>query len=308
MARLTTLSRIRVSGFRKLRAIDLTMKPLTVLVGPNGSGKTSVLEVLSVLSASCRSQLGARLSELGGVADLVTRDSSGPIELAVHSPVANANPLEYSLRLGIRGQGYAILEESLAQDHGEGARFKHIDAGPGAVRYFDPRAGAFVRPDWEMDDAESALAQVPRMYREPEDFRRLLAKTAFYGGLDVSPKSPVRLPQQMRPAPLPGVRGEDLVNCLFSLREEDPDRFSIVEDALAAGFPDFERLAFPPAAAAGPIGERSEQTVGQRRATAILGEPKLPGRRSPNSGSSEREVAAGLNSPRDSLRHQYVIR
>ena len=61
--------------------------------------------------------------------------------------------------------------------------------------------------------------------------------------------APVRLPQPLRPATLPGKDGEDLVSCLFSLRESDRDRFEVIEDALRAGFPGFVRLDFPPVAA-----------------------------------------------------------
>ncbi len=39
------------------------------------------------------------------------------------------------------------------------------------------------------------------------------------------------------------------MTCLYSLRENDPDRFDVLEDTLASAFPDFERLAFPPASA-----------------------------------------------------------
>jgi predicted ATPase len=53
----------------------------------------------------------------------------------------------------------------------------------------------------------------------------------------------------MRPVHLPGANGEDLVSCLYNLRETDRDRFEVVEDTLAAAFPDFERLNFPPVAA-----------------------------------------------------------
>jgi predicted ATPase len=53
----------------------------------------------------------------------------------------------------------------------------------------------------------------------------------------------------MRPAILPGANGEDLVSCLFYLRETDSDRFEIIEDTLSVAFPDFERLNFPPVAA-----------------------------------------------------------
>lgn len=87
------------------------------------------------------------------------------------------------------------------------------------------------------------------MYQEPEEFRKGLASSTHYHILDVSQRAPVRLPQQMREAKLPGKDGEDLVSCLYWMREADPDRFEAVEDTLRAGFSDFDRLNFPPVAA-----------------------------------------------------------
>jgi predicted ATPase len=87
------------------------------------------------------------------------------------------------------------------------------------------------------------------MLRQPEDFRRRLASSTFYHVLNVDPRSPVRLPQAMGPAPLPGRNGEDLVSCLFYLQQTDRNRFEVIEDSLRAAFPRFERLDFPPVAA-----------------------------------------------------------
>jgi predicted ATPase len=87
------------------------------------------------------------------------------------------------------------------------------------------------------------------MFQEPEDFRRKLASSTCYHVLNVDPRSPVRLPQPMRPAQLPGKNGEDLVSCLYYLRETDRDRFEAIEDALHTAFQGFERLEFPPVAA-----------------------------------------------------------
>lgn len=106
-----------------------------------------------------------------------------------------------------------------------------------------------VRPNWEHNPLESSLSQVPKMFKEPELFRRALSSSIYYHILDVAPRSPVRLPQTMRPAGLPGQDGEDLVTCLYYLRETERDRFDAVEDTLKAAFPAFERLDFPPVAA-----------------------------------------------------------
>ncbi len=87
------------------------------------------------------------------------------------------------------------------------------------------------------------------MFKEPEVFRRSLASSTLYHALNVSPRAPVRLPQLMRPSMLPGKDGEDLVTCLYYLRESERDRFESIEDTLRAAFNDFERLDFPPVAA-----------------------------------------------------------
>jgi len=246
---MTTLSRMRVRGYRRLVDVDLTMKPFCVLIGANGVGKTSFLEVLSLLSAACNAQLSARISDLGGIGDTITRDRATAIEIDISSPVEGQAPLDYSLRVEPRGQGYWIPREALTQSRGEPAPFKHIESTNGDIEYFDAVAGRLARPTWSINPNETALGQVPKMFRGPEDLRRTIAETTFYASLNVAPKAPVRLPQQMRPATLPGSQGEELVPCLYSLRENDPDRFEILEDTLAAAFPDFERLAFPPAAA-----------------------------------------------------------
>ena len=250
---MTTLEHLRIRGYRRLYDVDLAMKPFSVLIGTNGSGKTSFLEVLSLLSASCNAQMSARISELGGIGDILTRDKAAAIEIDVISPVKGQEPLLYDLRLEPQGQGYWIQREALTQARararGNETPFKHIEAENRNVRYFDTREKKLVQPDWALNPLETALSQVPKMFREPEELRQTLAGTAFYASLNVGPRSPVRLPQQMRPVNLPGSQGEDLVSCLYSLRESDPDRFEVLEDTLASAFPDFERLAFPPAAA-----------------------------------------------------------
>jgi len=57
------------------------------------------------------------------------------------------------------------------------------------------------------------------------------------------------MPQQMKPATLPGPDGEDLVPYLYYLRETDRNRFDVITGSLRAAFPDFEEISFPPVAA-----------------------------------------------------------
>jgi len=258
-----SFERIRVQGFRRLHDVELNLKSLNVIIGANGSGKTSFLEVFALLAASASGGLQETISDLGGVdGNLTNLHATGAgksqfmsFELAM--PVPGDAPIEYDIALSQFGVGYAINNESLTQQRDPTPPpFKHIESHNGDVRYYEERTlesgekrrGLF-RPNWEYDAAESALSQVPKLFREPEDFRKRLASSTHYHVLDVGTRAPVRLPQPMRDAKLPGPDGEDIVSCLYTMRETDPDRFEAVEDTLRAGFRTFERLNFPPVAA-----------------------------------------------------------
>jgi predicted ATPase len=220
------------------------------MIGANGTGKTSVLDVLSLLASSAQSRLGPSLSELGGLANVLTYDKAEELGLGITMEVPGHEPLEYSLRLRPQGIAHAIREETLSQMRGvHPTPFRHLISHGSDIKYYDAEKKKLLPPAWEHNPLETALAQVPKMFQEPEDFRRRLASSTFYHVLNVDPRSPVRLPQSMAPAELPGRNGEDLVSCLFYLRETDRNRFEVIEDSLRAAFPRFERLDFPPVAA-----------------------------------------------------------
>jgi predicted ATPase len=250
---MNTFERLKIDGFRRLYSAEVEMRDLTVMIGANGVGKSSFLEIFSLLAASANGQLQSKISEFGGLTQMVTLDRADSVSISLSMPIKNQEPLNYSLELATKGQFYEIGSETLRQrrDPNASQPFKYIESRGTDVIYFSPEDEKLVRPSWQYNHLESSLAQVPKMYREPETLRQQLASCSFYKAweLNLSPQSPIRLPQSMRPATLPGAKGEDLVSCLYYLRETDPNRFEIIQDTLAAAFPDFERLSFPPVAA-----------------------------------------------------------
>jgi predicted ATPase len=241
-------SRLSVSGYRRLKAVDLELRDLNVLIGANGIGKTSILDIFRLLALSASSRLEGSLTDSGGVTSLLTADGlTKSIDLSLQMPQDGASELDYHLRLSSQGYGYVIATEQLTQQRDQSAPtpFKYIDSVGTRVRYqFD---GKFVEPTWEYSWLETSLSQVPKLYREAENFRRLLSDVSeIYHALDVSPRAPVRMPQTLSPAQTPGCNGEELLSCLYTIRETRRDRFKAIEDALKAAFPDFERLEFPP--------------------------------------------------------------
>ncbi len=246
------IKRLKLEGFRRLESVDLPVRPLMVLIGANGVGKTSLLDAVTLISASAGGNLTSTLSRLGGISSVVTRDRASEVSLAVEMEVPGHHPLEYDLSIRVSGTGHALSRETLRQDRGHASAFKHIDSSDAGIRYYDVRPGhkgGLIKPDWDYNSFETSLSQVPRMFREPEELRKVLSTATSYHALDVGPRAPVKLPQPMKPANLPGSDGEDLIPYLYYLRETDPNRFEMITDSLHAAFPDFESLSFPPVAA-----------------------------------------------------------
>ncbi len=192
---------LHVRGFRRLYDLKLVLRPLCVLVGANGSGKTSLLDVFALLAASASGKLSDKISELEGMSAILTIDRVPELsfELAM-SALSPHKRLVYDLTLSATAIAYEIAEEMLTQQRsGKPAPFKHIQSQHGDIRYFEANRG-LVRPTWEHKPLETSLAQVPKMFQEPEDFRNRLASSTHYHVLNVEPRAPVRLPQPLRPA------------------------------------------------------------------------------------------------------------
>ncbi len=235
--------RIRVQGFRRLVDLDLELRPLNVLIGANGSGKTSILDVFSLLASSASGQLAAKIAETGGILSILTNGRADQVFFELSSWVPDSKSVLYELSLKIQGIAYQISSEKLYQD------FAYVESRSGDVIYREFDGVLSTKPTWEYRPFETALSQVPKQYPIPEKVRGFLSSLTYYHALDVGPRAPVRLPQPLRPAPLPGKDGEDLVSCLFSMQQTEPERFEAIEDALRTAFPGFVRLQFPPVAA-----------------------------------------------------------
>lgn len=242
--------KITIKGFRRLVDVELSMRPMMVMIGVNGSGKTSFLDAWSMLSASSTGQLAAALSRMGGISYAITRDKADRLEFELESSVSGHAPLKYHLSIEPQTNAYYIARETLIQENKPGEMpFKHIESSGSDIRYYDIEDKKLLKPNWEHRPLETSLSQVPRMFKEPENLRKTLASCSFYASLDTTFKAPIRLPQTMQPTLIPSTDGQDLVSCLYYLRETDHSRFELLEDTLSTAFADFERLDFPPVAA-----------------------------------------------------------
>ena len=106
---------------------------------------------------------------------------------------------------------YHVAHEHLTKYPGSEQPFKYLTSSLNHVQYYHPQEKRLTKPGWNYNPQESALSQVPKMYKQPEEVRCILSSTNQYHLVDVGKHSPIKLPQQMKPINTPGGNGEDLV-------------------------------------------------------------------------------------------------
>src|SRR5437016_2831015 len=109
---------LSIQGFRRLCDVRLYLRPLSVMIGANGTGKTSMLDVLSLLASSAQGRLSSAISDLSGLANVLTYDKADELGLGIAMEVPGHEPLKYNLWLRPQGIAHMIREETLSQTRG----------------------------------------------------------------------------------------------------------------------------------------------------------------------------------------------
>ncbi|MBI5498249.1 MAG: AAA family ATPase [Deltaproteobacteria bacterium] len=65
------LVRVVIEGFKSIRAADLELRALNVLIGANGAGKSNLLGAFKLLNALTANRLAAHVAESGGAANVL---------------------------------------------------------------------------------------------------------------------------------------------------------------------------------------------------------------------------------------------
>lgn len=235
------MTRLAISGYRSLRDVRVTLGPLNVVTGANGSGKSSLYRALRLLADIAQGRIIQSLAAEGGLQSTLW---AGP-ETFSRAMKAGTQPIQglvrknsISLKLGFSGDdyGYAI-------DLGLGGPRSMFSTDPeikvesqwtgerlGRANEFAVRNGPFVRirnDNGEWRQAYQHLASFDSMMTHCSDpreaiellmLRERMRDWRFYDHLRTDRDAPSRKPQVGTYTPVLASDGSDLAAAVQTIR------------------------------------------------------------------------------------------
>jgi predicted ATPase len=265
---------IEIEGFRSLRSVRFELRPLNVLIGPNQSGKTNILDALDLLSQAVQGRLTTSLYQSrGGLANLLWA-GDGPRRIRYHVEFEQASrfagedgPFAYDLTIEEQAQGHVIGEESLQSSPSDEVMEVPISLDVLRQRTVIPGLRPDIREPYQSSyPARNILSSDG--HQEPflsqirgSGAREALSSICLYPGFETKARwtcdhpndtPQIRQPQFVQHATRLDPHGDNLVNVLYTL-SQDEDRWKDFKEVVRIGFPDFENIVFPPDAGQGRI-------------------------------------------------------
>ena len=313
MARVSTprITDLRVQNFRVLRDVSLpALTPLTVLVGPNNSGKSTLFDVFGFLADAMTVGLRAAWEQRGRFRELRSRGADGPVQVEINYATGSGKTLSYLLAVAETPRGPVVAEERLLLlrdqpaepllllvfHRGEGVSVVGADSDEDS----DQVRHTLASPDLLAINALGQLASYPLV----AEFRSFVIGWYLSQISAASARGVPEAGPQERLSP----SGDNLPNVIQYLSERHPDRWAEILRRLTARIPRLSEvtsrvmedgrllLRFRDAPFSEPVPARfaSDGTLKLLAYLTVLHDPDLP-------------PLIGIEEPENQL-HPYLMR
>ncbi len=237
---------LEIRNFRLFKQAKLSnLGRMTVIVGANGTGKSTLFDVFSFLKEALTQNVATAVTRRGGFNELVSRGQSGPITIIVKFRESGSRLATYELQVGVEGAKAVVEREVLKFRRGSyGQPWHFVDFSRGRGTYGEDNA-VQERRDYVLDDpsvlAIKGLGQF-REFRIVADFRSLIENwyISDFHIADARPSSDAGEAEHL------SRRGDNIAQVAQYLFEQHPDQFNKVLEAMARRVPGVSKVEAVP--------------------------------------------------------------
>lgn len=218
----TTISHLKIKGFRSLKDVEIELGAFNVLIGANGAGKSNLIEFFQMTSAMFTGTSGTlqnyvarrgRASSILHYGPQVTPEIEATFRLDSRQEQAE---YEFSLKRGATDELF-FKSEQLQSKHGDSRLTRFFGNGG----YFETNVLMFTeRPD---DDRQISVAK---------SLRKVLSDIRVYHFHDTSEDANMRVSQELNGEHGLLSNGGNLAAFLYRLKEKRPAHYRRILDTV----------------------------------------------------------------------------
>ncbi|HIJ06707.1 MAG: SMC domain-containing protein [Methanomicrobiales archaeon 53_19] len=242
------LDRIRISGYKSIRDLDVPLKNQNILIGANGAGKSNIISLFSLLNQMAEGRLRYAVGKAGGLRSIL-----------YYGPTKTRH---IDIELAFGEIGYACSWE-MAEDDGiifREERAGFLDHGSDERPYGQP-AG---RQDGQQDDRKPSpdflesghretklitFAKEPHPEPDWQVSRQLLSSMKSWRAYhfnDTGADSPIKAIEQINDNMYLRSNGSNLAPFLYYLKKVHEEQYNRIRDMVRLIFPRFDDFNLRP--------------------------------------------------------------
>jgi len=238
------LPSIRIKGYRPFEDMLIRLKPLQILVGANGVGKSSLFEFLRFLRDACHQEIPPEI--VSGAIGQQIFHKPGPDKFSWSAEVDlnQSVPLRYEGELmGPVGVNRIISERAFMEPQEGVFGFTFLDFTNGKGFVMDPEDKGFKRKEWDLKKTNQLGL---RAATDPTlvtlfSLREFVRGWRFYNSFNINNEK-IRKSAPTSQDPVLHEDAGNLSAVLFNLMTEHPESFDELKSVIKAAIPGFRDL------------------------------------------------------------------
>lgn len=238
------IEQIEITNYRCFRHATFDNLPaMVVVVGANGTGKSTLFDVFTFLKEALTQNAAAAVARRGGFKELVSRGEDGPVGITVKFRESGGRLATYELRIASESGRVSVAREVLRYRRGQYGRpwhFVDFSGGTGTAitneSVYGEQGAEEQRAEYKLDDpsvlAIKGLGQF-REFQVVSEFRGLIENwhVSDFHIADARPSAEAGYAEHL------STRGDNVAQVARYLYENHQDRFERVLEAMRQRVP-----------------------------------------------------------------------